>query len=248
MTLAHEVAGTGPTVLLLHSTVCDRRMWEPQVPDLVAAGFRVVRCDLRGYGSSPLPDAAYDDATDVLELAGAERFALVGASGGGQVAQAIAARWPSRVTGLALLCAAMEGHEPSSRLRAFGSREDELLTAGDVEGATELNVDTWVGPAADEAVRSLVRVMQRRAFEVQLAAPAGASTIEVPYDVAAVTAPTLVVSGAHDLPDFREIAVTLAGRIAGARHVELSWAGHLPSLERPAALNPLLIDFLRSVH
>jgi pimeloyl-ACP methyl ester carboxylesterase len=38
--------------------------------------------------------------------------------------------------------------------------------------------------------------------------------------------------------------VRLSKRIAGARHVELAWAGHLPSLERPEALNPLLIDFL----
>jgi pimeloyl-ACP methyl ester carboxylesterase len=27
--------------------------------------------------------------------------------------------------------------------------------------------------------------------------------------------------------------------------VELEWAGHLPSLERPELLNPLLLDFLR---
>ena len=46
--------------------------------------------------------------------------------------------------------------------------------------------------------------------------------------------------------DFRETAVELAQRIAGARHVELDWAGHLPSLERPAELNPLLLDFLRA--
>jgi 3-oxoadipate enol-lactonase len=34
------------------------------------------------------------------------------------------------------------------------------------------------------------------------------------------------------------------GLLPGARHVELPWAGHLPSLERPAEVTPLLVDFL----
>jgi pimeloyl-ACP methyl ester carboxylesterase len=86
MTLSHDVAGDGPTVVLLHSTVCDRRMWDPQVPALVASGFRVVRCDLRGFGGTPVPDGPYDDARDVSELFGDGPVALVGASGGGKVA------------------------------------------------------------------------------------------------------------------------------------------------------------------
>ena len=52
------------------------------------------------------------------------------------------------------------------------------------------------------------------------------------------------MSGAHDLPTFGRIAVDLAQRLPGSRHVHLDWAGHLPSMEDPAALNPLLLDFL----
>jgi pimeloyl-ACP methyl ester carboxylesterase len=36
----------------------------------------------------------------------------------------------------------------------------------------------------------------------------------------------------------------LSTRIPGARHRELDWAGHLPSMERPDELNPLLLTFL----
>src|SRR3954463_905855 len=89
MTLAHEVAGDGPAVLLLHSTVVDRRMWDPQVPALVAAGFRAIRCDLNGFGDSPLPTGTYNDADDVLAVlsavsASSPTFAIVAASGGGR--------------------------------------------------------------------------------------------------------------------------------------------------------------------
>jgi pimeloyl-ACP methyl ester carboxylesterase len=55
---------------------------------------------------------------------------------------------------------------------------------------------------------------------------------------------TSLVSGAHDLPDFREIAATLQEILRDAKLIELDWAGHLPSLERPDRINPLLIDFL----
>lgn len=82
----------------------------------------------------------------------------------------IAARRPERVTALALLCAGLPGHEPSAELDAFDEREDALIEAGDLAGAVELNVGTWLGPDADEAAREGVRRMQRHAFEVQLAA------------------------------------------------------------------------------
>ena len=68
--LSYDVAGTGPALVLLHSTVCDRRMWDTQWPVLVDAGYRVVRCDFRGYGETPVPQGPHDDAADVLDLAG----------------------------------------------------------------------------------------------------------------------------------------------------------------------------------
>ena len=53
--LAYDVAGSGPAAVLLHSAVCDRRMWDPQWPVLAEAGYRVMRCDFRGFGSTPVP-------------------------------------------------------------------------------------------------------------------------------------------------------------------------------------------------
>jgi pimeloyl-ACP methyl ester carboxylesterase len=244
------VAGDGPAVLLLHSTVCDRRMWDPQVPALVAAGYRVARCDLRGYGDTPLPEGPYDEAQDVVDLLdalGADPVALVGASGGGRVSQEVAARWPDRVAGLALLCTSAAELEPGPELRAFVDGEEAMLEAGDVAGATELNLATWLGPDADAATREKVREMQRHNFEVQLVASDETGPVRVPHELSAITAPSLVVSGAHDLPDFRVIAAELAARLPGARLVELGWAGHLPSLERPDAVNDILIEFLGEV-
>ncbi|MFJ2953253.1 alpha/beta fold hydrolase [Streptomyces sp. NPDC087270] len=253
MTLAHGVTGDGPAVVLLHSGVCDRRMWERQVPALVAAGYRVVACDFRGFGESPLPGERHNDAEDVVELMdvlGIGRAALVGSSYGGHVSLEIAARRPERVAALALLCPGQPGHEPSAELRAIGEREDALLEAGEIAAAVELNVETWLGPDAGEEARAAVRTMQQRAFDVQLAAPEGAGRREVAVDLSVVGAPCLAVSGGQDVTDFREIGARLPKLLTGAdvRHVELPWAGHFPGLERPEEVTELVTGFLRETY
>lgn len=233
-------------MVLLHSSVCDRRMWDAQWQPLVDAGYRVVRCDFRGFGDSPLADGPYSDAGDVLALLdhlGIESAAFIGASYGGRIALTAAALHPETVTALALLCPGMPGHRPSESLQAWGAREDALLEAGDVAAAVELNVETWLGPEAGEQARESVRLWQRHAFEVQAEATVGSDREEV--DLARITAPTLVVGAAYDVPDFREIAAGLPARVPDARHVELPWAGHLPNLERPAEITELLLSFLR---
>jgi pimeloyl-ACP methyl ester carboxylesterase len=252
--LSHDDAGSGHPVLLLHSGVTDRRMWDALVPAL-SHTFRVIRPDLRGFGDSPQPGEEYADADDLDALLGSlgvERAAVVGSSYGGRVAMELATAHPGRVSSLVLLCPAYRGLEPSDEdspaLEAFGAEEDRLLEAGDLEAAVALNVQTWLGPDAGPEVRELVTTMQRRAFEVQLAAdeqdpPPSTRRIEV--DPTTLAVDTLVVSGGHDLGHFRAIARHLGEQIPGAEWVELDWAGHLPSLERPDAVLALLLDVLR---
>ncbi|MBL7257847.1 alpha/beta fold hydrolase [Paractinoplanes lichenicola] len=239
MTLSHVSHGSGPALLLLHSTVCDRRMWDP----LTFPAHRAIACDLPGYGDSPVPSSPLDVAAEALELAGDGPVTLIGSSGGGMVALEIAARWPSRVSALALLCTAAPTLVPTSRLRSIWDQENALLEAGDVDGASALMLASFVGPLATDEVRAFIGEMQRHAYEVQLAA-GDVEELETEWSPDSITAPTLLLTGAHDLPEFHTVAAGLAVRLPAARHVELEWAGHLPSLEDPPAVNRLLLDFL----
>ncbi|MGW0464231.1 alpha/beta fold hydrolase [Streptomyces sp. NPDC003027] len=250
MTLSHDLAGEGPSaVVLLHSGVCDRRMWDAQFKVLADAGHRVVRCDFRGFGESPIdrPHTHIEDLRALLDTLGIDRAALVASSFGGRIALEFAARHGDRVSALALLCPGVPGQEASADLRAWGKREDELIESGDLDGAVALNVDTWLGPEAGPEARERVRVMQRRAFELQLAAPEEFHPADPEVreqELAAVDVPCLVVTGAHDVADFRAIGPRLAALLPAARHVELEWAGHLPALERPDETSALLTAFL----
>ncbi len=244
--LHHRVEGFGPTVVLLHAGVADLRMWDAQATAL-STDHRVVRCDLRGFGQSPLAAGdVYSDAEDVIALLDdleVATFALVGASHGGGVALQVASAVPERVTHLVLLAAAAPLLERTAAVRAFGTEEARLLEAGDVSGATELNVRTWLGPEADAAAAELVHEMQRRAFDVQLAA-GDADDYEIDVVIDRLTMPVWVVFGAHDLDFFGATARELADRLPDARLVELEWAGHLPSLERPDETTALLQEWL----
>lgn len=251
MLLSHDDLGSGPPVVLLHAGVCDRRMWGPVLPALSHA-FRVIAPDLRGFGQSALPGGPVshaEDVADLMEHLGIGQVAVVGSSFGGRVALEVAVLHPGRVSALALLCPAFRGIEPSGTMAAFGEEEDRLLEAGDLDGAVELNVRMWLGPEASAEARDLVRDMQRRAFEVQLAADAAdppPSIVRVDVDPTRIAVPTVVVSGDHDDPHFAQVADHLAGHIEGAERVRLPWAGHLPAVERPDAILALLLDVLRN--
>ena len=250
--MSHDDLGSGPPILLLHSGVCDRRVWRPQVEALTGA-HRVLTPDLRGFGETPLLPGDFSYADDVVELLDAldiETTALVGSSFGGKIALEVASTYPDRVSALVLLCAAYPGLTPTAAAESFDEQEDALLEAGEVDSAAELNVATWLGPEADDATRDLVREMQRHAFEVQLPAdswPDPPDSRSVSPDVTAITAATLVVTGGLDMDHFQAIAAYLGAEIPQARLTSLDWAAHLPSLERPAETTSLVTDFLESL-
>jgi 3-oxoadipate enol-lactonase len=244
-----DSGGDGDPVVFVHAGVADRRMWAPLAAEL-PAGLRLITYDMRGFGDSELPPGGYSDARDLVALLdelSLERVALVGASQGGRVALEVASAWPERIGALVLLDAAVEDHDWSAQVREFGAAEGAAVEAGDVDRAVELNVRLWVdGPREPEAVpselRELVTDMQRRAIELQIAVEAEEDAVGVEPE--RITAPTLIVVGELDVPDFHAIADRLAEGIPGARRETVAGVAHLPSLEKPAEVARLIASAL----
>ena len=64
----YEDQGSGPAVVLTSGWPFDGRSWEPQVHPLLAAGYRVITYDRRGFGRSSRPATGYDFDTLAADL------------------------------------------------------------------------------------------------------------------------------------------------------------------------------------
>jgi 3-oxoadipate enol-lactonase len=256
MSLYHEVAGEGEPLVLLHAGVGDSRMWDGQW-EAFAAGYRTMRCDLRGWGRSPIEPGRFSNARDVSELCarlGIERGAFVGISMGGTAALELALERPELVSALVLVGSGLPGHDWSDAVQAIQAEEDDALTRGDVDAAIDANLRLWLaGPRrglddVDPEARSLVAEMLRQAIANWLPVLESAEEDRFADDVSGrlgeIACPVLVLVGEEDVEDMHGIAKRLAREIPGARHATIPNAAHLPQLERPAEFNELVLGFL----
>jgi len=235
-------------VLLLHAGIADRRMWEPQIEALEAAGHRPLASDLPGFGDAPLEPgtiAYVDHAASLLDAPAT----VVGCSFGGRIAIELAAARPDLVKRLVLIGAGLGSWSWSESAQAGFTEEEEAIERGDLAAAAAQQARMWLAADATPEVRELTEAMTLRSYEQQL--PVEGKVTAVWPDAPTATrlgeigAPTLVVVGSEDLDDIKSIAEKLAAEIPDARLTTIDGAGHLPSLERPDELNRLLLDFLR---
>jgi 3-oxoadipate enol-lactonase len=228
-------------VVLVHAGGMDSRMWGP-LAERLADRFTLVMPDQRGSGRTPLPPgpiALVDDLLELLDELGLERATFVGASMGGWTTMELVTAAPQRVSAIALLAGTLDLGEWSDEIEAFRTEENALVAAGDIEGAVQLGVRTWV---RDPAIADLAADMMRDAFAHQVGVEVDIP--ELPVDLGAVAVPLLIVSGGLDLPDFARIADHVAATVPGAQRAEVPDAGHLIALERPDAAAALLAPFL----
>jgi pimeloyl-ACP methyl ester carboxylesterase len=224
-------------VVLLHSALGDSRLWRHQVAAL-SPQHEVIAPDLPGWGTEPLPTQPFSFVDRVAEDLPA---ALVGNSFGGAIALRTALAHQDRVSRLVLVDSGLPAWDWTEEMRDYWAREAEAVDAGDLDAATEVNLDFWVRPEH----RDEVRPQQRRALELQTAHEEPEVLWPEMPPLASLELPVLVVAGEDDKPDFLAIAQHLAEEIPGAELVTVPRAGHLVGLDQPDVLNELLLDFLQ---
>ena len=222
-------------VVFLHSALGDSRLWRRQVEALEAT-HEVIAPDLPGAGSEPLPSGPLS----FIDLVAAHLpAALVGNSLGGMIALRTALAYPDRVTRLVLVDAGLPAWDWTEEMRDYWAREGAAFDAGDLDRATEVNMEFWVKPEH----RDEVRPQQQRSLELQAERDPELVWPEM-APLETLTMPVLVVVGEDDKPDFKAIAQHLAEEIPGAELAVVPGAGHLVGVDRPDELNRLLLDFL----
>jgi 3-oxoadipate enol-lactonase len=232
-------------------------MWQPQIPALEAAGYRVIAPDLRGFGTRRLDPVPFSHLRDVEGLIDGP-IAVVGNSLGGRVALELALRRPDMVERLMVIAPGLPGWEWSEATRASWAEEEEAFERGDFDTAAEASLRMWVdGPnrssdEVDPGVRTAVAEMVLRSYEMQKDAwETGAreeEVLEAPVSslLGEIRCPTMVVIGDEDVADMQAIAAHVADSIENARLLTVQNAAHLPSLERADEFNAILLDFLSS--
>ncbi len=256
--------GAGPPIVFVHGLSGSWPNWLLQLPEF-AAEHRAIALDLPGFGYSPLPRepisiSGYarllDRFFDALSI---DSAALVGNSMGGFISVELAHAFPQRVERLALVSPAgiSSYHNPYATRALPTLRRLERIAAGYTAWLASKSTAATRRPRLREATLSLVTRHPGRlpaalaAEQLRGAGKAGfmpALEALTQYDfrerVPEVACPTLVVWGQDDRVISVRDADIYTELIPGSRKVVYEDTGHLAMLERPAAFNALLKEFL----
>ncbi|MFF5174713.1 alpha/beta fold hydrolase [Micromonospora sp. NPDC000089] len=263
-TIAYQVTGDGPLVVLAHGMGDSRASYRFVVPRLVAAGYRVAAVDLRGCGESSAEWPSYtrtDIAGDLVALVRhlGGPAVLVGHSISGGAVTIAAAREPELVAGVVELApftrrqSVRAGDLRVGRYRAGMTR---LLAAG-LLGSVK-----WWHRYLDVAFpgrRPADWAEQLRRNAAMLGEPGRMRALQrmgssAPVDAGAqlgnVRCPALIVEGSLD-PDWADpraegeaIVAALPGGVGRLEVIE--GAGHYPHTQFPDETVALLLPFLEA--
>jgi (E)-2-((N-methylformamido)methylene)succinate hydrolase len=238
----YVIEGAGPPILLIHGVGAQLGNWDG-VAAVLARMFKVVRYDLRGHGKSSKVAGPYSldlfagDAVALLEHLDIARAHVAGHSLGGMIAITLVARHPERVDRLAVLSAAA-GRTEEERRKVI---ERIALIAEGIPGDHFKNsLSRWFTDEFRAANPELMEEYAARNKENDPACYAAAyavlATGEVAPELPRVRAPTLIVTGEHDLGSNPRMAAFMH---AGITHSELRI---LPRLRHSILIEaPLLV-------
>ncbi|NBB82576.1 MAG: alpha/beta fold hydrolase [Alphaproteobacteria bacterium] len=241
-----------PPVVLLHGLGWDAgRLWPPQLARLAAGGWYGVAPDLRGMGGTDKPDAPYSidlyaaDVAALMPALGLDRAAVVGFSLGGMIAMRLAEAHPDRVTAAVFACCgAASSPEGEAGVEAMLARAAEL---GPRRFAEEQADAIWhPGWAAGhpDAVADFVgwrAAMDQAALFRAFRSPFG---VDLGPALPSIAVPARVIAADADAFLPVSTAAAIAEALPDADLQVIEGAGHMCSIEKPAAFDAALFDFL----
>ncbi|QIS17440.1 alpha/beta fold hydrolase [Nocardia terpenica] len=251
-----DAKGAAPLVVLIMGTGSPGRVWElHQVPALVAAGYRVCTFDNRGIAPSfesaagiTIDDLVADTAA-LIEFLDEGPALVAGTSMGARVAQELALTRPDLVRKAVF----MAGHGRMDQLQKTLSAGEHDLDASGItlppkyEAAVTAVLNLSPATLADtHAARDWLDLFEFTGGPVSPGIRAQ-RRMDHEFDrlhaYRGIKVPCLAVGFADDrmLPPY--LARELAEVIPGARYQEIPDAGHYGYLERPEAVNKILLDF-----
>lgn len=254
--LFYKESGSGPeTIVFSHGLLMDHTMFEPQRAAFEKQ-YRVIAYDHRAQGQSEDIGRGYDmssiadDATMLIRALNAAPCHFVGLSMGGFAGMRVAAHHPELIRTLTLMNTTGTREKPLNRIKytflaqmvnIFSPAPFTPIAVKELFGQTTRRsaerrpmLEQWTGKLRARPrniARSLSAVMNRREFRAS--------------EMAAISCPTLIITGEEDTAQPPQNSASLAAGIRGARLVTIPGAGHSSSLEQPEAVIAAIRELLR---
>ena len=247
-------ASAGVPVLFIHAFPLNRTMWAPQVSAMVER-CRCVAADLRGFGESvrqpPYSMEQYaDDLAGLLDQLHITKVVLVGCSMGGYVSFEFWRKYRDRVRAMVLVDtrATADTGEAVQRRR----QQIELVRSEGSTAIANAQIASMIGKTTREKQPDTYDAVHRMIAQAPVDGIAGAleAMMKRPdstQDLARIDIPTLVVVGDEDAITPVKEARAMHEQIPGSSLQVIAQAGHLSCMERPAAFNHVLTEFVSAL-
>jgi 3-oxoadipate enol-lactonase len=250
----YKLEGEGPeTIVLINGLADDLETWAFQTPELLAAGYRVLRFDNRGIGASSKPAGPYsarmlaDDAKALVDSLSLTRFHLMGVSMGGMIAQEYALAYEADLRSVTFACTYAAPGPFCSRMFDMWAGIAPVLGVPYVMRDVTLwafTVGFFEQRGAELAeFETAMRYMDQpvHAYLAQLAVIQQHDTTS---RLSQITVPTLVLAGEQDILIPVSLSLRLHEQIPGSQ-----WAttrgGHACLWEHPAEFNQTFLKFIK---
>jgi pimeloyl-ACP methyl ester carboxylesterase len=250
--------GSGEPVVLVTGTGGRGREWTAhQVPALTAAGYRVVTVDNRGVPPSDTGPEGFTiddmvaDIVGLIEILGIGPCRIVGFSLGGIIVQEILLARPELIVQAVLIATRGRSDALRTALSASWSELDDSGLVLPLKYAAVVRATQYLSPDTlnnEQRIRDWLDIFEMSPPDSDIdKAQRGLDMIDNRLEeYRKITSECLVISFRDDLivPPFfgREIAEAIPGCI----YEDVAGCGHYGHLERPDAVNPLILDFFRN--
>jgi 3-oxoadipate enol-lactonase len=247
-----DSSADAPRIALVHSLAMDRSFWR-LVAERLAGTASLLMLDCRGHGASGKPAGPYtvelfaDDLADLLDHVGWRASAVAGASMGGCVSLACAARYPQRTLALGLIdTTACYDAMPAWIDRGNKAKQEGLASL------ISFQVTRWFGEAFrtahKEAVQECVDVFLRNDVAAYAETCHMLGACDLRQVLSGIHTPTAVIVGEEDYATPVEMAQQLHEGIEDSTLTVLEGARHLTPLEQPERIAAELLRIARAGH
>lgn len=252
--LYYDLAGprNAPVVCFCHSLSSDGGMWAEQMAPLLAAGYRVLRLDMRGHGGSDPVAGDYtmqdlaDDVAIALDFLGIDKVHYIGLSIGDMLGQQFAISHGRRL--LSAMWCDTSPQTPAGAKEAWAPRIATVTKAASVAPLADATMERWFSDAWKPGHAARWKEIHATIAGTSAAGYLGCAAAIMDFDftpsLPKLKLPVLVICGSDDQGTPPSGNKRIAELVPGGRYEEIATARHFPNVEFPDIFNKLMMDWL----